>query len=189
MARRPEVSPSCLREPRQPRSPSDGPVCVCPSAGGAVQTSRRGEAGGRPWWADVVAGVSAPSALQVPSPSLGHGGHSPVLMGLGNHIFHPLLVGYSQPWAGMGYHHGGRDLVCVPQRQDASSKLAGCLVCWGDHADLPVGRGWAGGAHACCSRPGSRASARGPGVAGSGPWQDVVFRSLREREVTMSSPV
>ena len=46
-------------------------------------------------------GVSASSALQITSPSLGHGGHSHVLVGLENSLFHPLLVGYSQPWTGM----------------------------------------------------------------------------------------
>lgn len=67
------------------------------------------------------------------------------------------------------------------------------LVSWVGRADLlagTAGRGWAGGgAHAWHSQPGSRSSAWRPGAVGSGPWQDVVFRNLQEREATMSSPV
>lgn len=45
-------------------------------------------------------GIAAAVAVRVTIPSLGHGGHSQSLVGLEN-IFHPLLVGCSQPWTGM----------------------------------------------------------------------------------------
>lgn len=97
---------------------------ICLLAGGAVQP--RSGVGGvvcvRGGWERLCAeqmscwgyGASAISALQATSPSLGHGGHNHVLVGLENCIFHPLLVGCSQPWTGMQYHHGPGALVCVP---------------------------------------------------------------------------